>query len=190
MAEPNTNRDRSIKQLLESINGGDTSALEPLFAALYAELRANAGRQMGGMGAHTLQPTALVNEAYVRIQRVGGPWESRDHFLLAASQAMRHVLVDHFRRRTNSKSAGERVDVELDLVASSFNDRAGDLVGLDEALKALAERDEAMARVVELRFFGGVPMDEIARIVDIPLRSLQRQWSATKSWLYSQLAPE
>lgn len=191
MPNPRPEKDQEIQRLLNLIKDGDTKALESLFVALYSELRGQARMHMGGMNAHTLQPTALVNEAFVRIQQAGGPWVDRGHFLISASRAMRHVLVDHYRRAKSLKRDGVRLDIELDAIAQSFQERASDLIGLEEALEKLERRDPVMARVVDLRFFGGVSAEEVAELVELPLRTLEREWSATKKWLYGQLtAPE
>lgn len=109
-----------IDEILGSIAEGDEEGLERLFVALYQDLHTRARAQMGGLQGHTLQPTALVNEAFVRIQKAGGPWKDKTHFLVAASKAMRHVLVDHFRHKSSAKREGKRADVEIDLVADSF----------------------------------------------------------------------
>lgn len=165
----------------------DPDALEGLFASLYADLRLRAGRQMGGLGHHTLQPTALVNEAFVRLQRSGGAWNDRDHFLVAASLAMRHVLVDHHRSKTSSRRSGRFEPIEIETLASVFEESAHDLGALDDALSVLHRRDEKMSTVVQLLFFGGASMEEAARIVDIPKRTLERRWRVTKAWLHSQV---
>ena len=165
----------------------ESRSLLPLFAALYSELRHRAAGHMRGMASHTLQPTALVNEAYVRLQNAGGHWDSHDHLLLAASSAMRHVLVDYFRSRTNGKRPPVSHDTDVEELACSFQERANDLSALDEALESLEEHDATMARVVELHFFGGVSMAETARMVGLPTRSLERRWSATKAWLHHQV---
>ncbi len=182
--------DGEVNRLLALIRAGEPEALGPLFEALYHELRAQARGQMGGLMGHTLQPTALVNEAFFRIQKAGGAWNDRSHFLLAASRVMRHVLVDHYRRRRSLKRDGHRLDLELNELAEAFSDRASDLVGLDEALAKLEARDPTMAKTVDLRFFGGVPMEEIAEILGVPLRSLQRNWAITKKWLHGQLGDD
>ena len=174
-----------ITYLLERIKEGDSAAQVNLLTALYTELHGLAKMQMRRQpSAHTLQPTALVNEAWMRLERAkGNSFTSRAHFLGYASRAMRSVLLDHARRLDADIRRPVGKKVSFDGVFASFSERAVDLEALDLALNDLEEIDAVMARAVELRFFGGVSMDEVAAILEIPPRSLDRRWKSTKAWL-------
>lgn len=158
-------------------------------AELYDELHRRAiGYMRGQRGDHTLQPTALVNEAYMRLASAGNRAAGdRKHFLATASQAMRHVLVDHARQRTRLKKnpPGERMP--LDQITVSFEENAVDLLVLNDALDRLAERDPDMARAVELRFFGGLSMEETAEFLGIPKRTFDRRWQFVRTWVHAEV---
>lgn len=177
----------SIERSLADLRGGDNDALRRLFDALYTELHGRAAAAMARQpAAHTLQATALVGEAYVRIAKAGcDDFQDRAHFLLSASRAMRHVLVDHYRAKRSDKRA---TGLDIELIASPFEDRAVDMEELDAALSELADLDESRARIVELRFFGGASMDEIARVLDLPKRTLERRWQSGRAWLFKRLS--
>ena len=187
--EPENSRP-AVEAILAELREGDEFALQQLFVALHAELHAQASKAMEGQGkAHTLQPTALLNEAYLRIVQAGrGDFQDRRHFLLMAAQAMRHVLVDHYRKKTRLRRPQGRIDQELDLLASTYEQSIGDLDALDLALAELAEKDEVSTRLVELRFFGGLGMGEISRILDVPVRTLERRWQTLRAWLLVKLS--
>ena len=187
MNKPDSTPQSDVDACLDRIREGDPDGLNGLFSALYQELHARALRVMGAQNGNTLQATALLNEAYLRLKGAGGPWSDRHHFLLTASSAMRHTLIDHARSKNSSKRPGGRVDIELDTIVREFNDRAVDLLELNDALEALAERDPLMVQVVELKFFAGATMAEISTIVDRPQRSLERDWATVRNWLYGQL---
>ena len=179
-----------ITRLLREAGHGNSSAEAELLEALYADLHRIARRHMRGeRREHTLQPTALVNEAFVRLMRGSeASWNDRVHFLAAASTAMRRVLVDHARRR----SAGKRpqLDVDVDIVEVTGLDSphsADRVLAVDEALNHLAAVSARQARIVELRFFAGLGNDEIAAILDISPRTVKREWTAAKVWLYRHL---
>ncbi len=180
----------AITRLLRAASEGRDGSHEALFGALHGELRRRAGALMTRQPSeHTLQATALVNEVYLRLFREGGAhWEDRRHFLLSASQAMRHLLVDHARQRSAAKRAGRRVPLEESQVLDEFESRSIDLEALDAALLKLGELKPEMARAVELRFFANVPQEETARILDMPLRTLQREWALVRAWLYAELS--
>ncbi len=140
------------------------------------------------LAGHTLQTTALVNEAYVRL--VGGQkieWQNRAHFYGVVAQVMRHVLIDHARRRRYAKRGGDAEQVSLEDVAGMSDVRAAELVALDEALNELARLDPRKARVVELRYFGGLSIEETADVLDISAMTVRRDWRAAKAWLYTQV---
>lgn len=168
----------------------DSLGLEQLFGALYTELRRSARRAMGPQqGQVTIQPTALVHEAYMRLLKADqGQFNDRRHFLLAASKAMRHVLIEAHRRRTSSTRPQGRADLDVDRLMVPFEERAVDLEGLEAALVRLEEESPQDARIVELRFFGGVSMAEIGGILEIPDRTLYRRWQAIRLWLHGRLS--
>lgn len=160
-----------------------------LFAQLYTELHRSAARLMRGQPSdHTLQTTALVNEVYMRLcRRDAGDYNDKRHFLLAASGAMRHILIDHRRKKTSNRRPAGRVDVELDRIAIPFGERAIDLLALDEILTELATTSPTEAQILELRFFGGRTMDEISTLLEIPVRTLDRKWAALRQTLHDRL---
>ncbi len=178
-----------ITQLLHRMRSGDDEARSELFATLYRELRARAAAWMRTQPpAHTLQATALVHEACLKLLAGDpGPFQDRAHFLAVAASAMRSALVDHARRKRSVKRSSGRAQVPLDGVVLSFEERSLDVVALDEAIEKLARMDEPMARAVELAYFGGLPQAEIAGLLELPLRTFQRHWQATRAWLHAEL---
>jgi RNA polymerase sigma factor (TIGR02999 family) len=179
-----------IPELVARARGGDGHATEQLIPLLYDELhRMAAGLMAGERHAATLQPTALVHEAYLRLLDDGNSeWQNRAHFLGAAAQAMRRVLIDHARSRARLKRGGG----DLQRVTFSESDfqcetSPEELLGLEEALTALQARDAAMARVVELRFFGGLSVAETAEVLGTSERTIHRQWTAARAWLHRAL---
>jgi RNA polymerase sigma factor (TIGR02999 family) len=181
-----------VTQLLHQISGGDASAVERLVPLIYAELRQIADRAMRHERSdHTLQPTALVHEAFLRL--VGKPdlsWESRAHFLNIAALAMRRVLLMHARERRAGKRGGglERVTLDEQLVGAT--DRGIDLIGLDESLERLAGIFPRKARVVELRFFAGLSLEETGKVLDISLATVKREWDFARAWIRRDLAED
>lgn len=182
--------DSEIAGLFQRLGQGDSQASQKLLALLYVELHQIAKSCMTHQSPeHTLQATALVHEAYLKLLTSREErWRDRTHFLALAAKAMRCVLVDHARRRGRIKrtSPGERM--ALDQIVVSYEERALDLQALDAALQRLAEFDDPMARAIEMRFFGGLEMDEIARFLGMSKRTLERQWSATRAWLLEELS--
>lgn len=179
-----------ITSLLQQWREGDGSARDRLVAVLYPELRALADRQLRGeRGNHTLQPTALVNEAYLRLSGLDRiEWQDRVHFMHMAARVMREVLVDHARRRAASKrDGGERVSLTgLDLAAG---DAGGiDVAALDGALDALERLDPDKARIVELRYFGGLTIEETAQVLEISDATVKREWALARAWLRRELS--
>jgi RNA polymerase sigma factor (TIGR02999 family) len=177
-------------RLLQRVRDGETRAGEELFAALYDELRRIAAVQMQAEGAvHTLQPTALVHEAWVRLV---GPsdtaaYADRTHFVRVAARAMRRVLVDHARRKRSEKRDAARAEVPLDQLVTHVEERAHDVLALDGALEKLSRVDAELARIVELRFFAGLSVEETARVLDASTPTVQRRWRAARAWLRSQM---
>jgi RNA polymerase sigma-70 factor (ECF subfamily) len=178
-----------VSTLLRAWSDGDQRALARLTPIVYDELRRLARRYLRGERAgHSLQTTALVNEAYLRlVDYKHMHWQNRAHFLAVSAQAMRRVLVDHARRR-NVKRGADAEHVPLDAAAVICSDRSSDFVALDDALTALAERAPRKAKVVELRFFGGLSVDEIAEVLQVSSITVMREWKSAKAWLYRELA--
>jgi len=178
-----------VTSLLQRLQQGDERASDELFPLLYRELRNIAERCMSAESeTHTLQPTALVHEAYLKLVQVDDPgFRDRDHFLAVASKAMRHILVDHARSRKSAKRGAGRRPSPLDQAVVLFEERSLDLVALDESLIELAQLDPQLARMTELRFFGGLNTDETARILDVSKRTVERGWNTTRAWLRARL---
>lgn len=172
-----------MTDLLAASRSGDPSAFDQLLPLLYDELHAIAGRHMRGERAdHTLQPTALVHEAFLRLTGVDLAYDDRTHFIRAASQAMRRVLVDHARARLAAKRGGG-LRVTLDEALAPQDDRIVDLLVLDDALNRLAEAEPRWARVVELRFFGGLEVSEVANALGVSTATAKRDWQFARAWL-------
>ena len=172
--------------LLERLREGDADAGAALFELVYGELRARAGALLGAGGGHTLQATALVNEAWMRLDRAGSTPENRAHFLAVAAKAMRSVLVDHARaKRARKRDGGERILLDEALVV--YSSRVPDVLELHDELERLTALDARMARVVELRFFGGLSIDETARVLGVGHATVERAWQTARAWLRSRL---
>jgi RNA polymerase sigma factor (TIGR02999 family) len=178
-----------VSALLRAWTDGDQRALAQLTPIVYDELHRLAHHYLKGERAgHSLQTTALVNEAYLRLvdyKRM--QWQDRAHFLAVSAQAMRRILVDRARRR-NVKRGADAEHVPLDAEAVLCADRSYDVVSLDDALTALAERSPRKAQVVELRFFGGLSVDETAEVLHVSSITVMREWKSAKAWLYRELA--
>lgn len=181
-----------VTRLLAEWGGGDREALDRLIPLVYDELRRLADRYLRRERAdHTLQPTALVNEAYMRL--VGQSevrWQNRAHFIGVAAQLMRRILVDHARGRVASKRGGGRQKLSLQALDSFFEEPDLDLVALDDALGELAEMDPQQSRIVELRFFGGLTIEETAEVVGVSPMTVKREWALAKAWLLRQVSRE
>lgn len=178
-----------VTALLLAVSSGEEDAYEKLMEILYHELRRLAGSFMRSERVgHTLQPTALVNEAYLRLIQGDPRWENRAHFFGAAAQAMRRILVDHARRRQSLKRGGDAVRVTFENLQVEAVDPQLDLVALDEALTSLAGEDERLARVVELRFFAGCSLDQVGEILNISKATVKRDWTYARAWLYDQIS--
>lgn len=176
----------NLTSLLRDWREGDQSALDKLTPLVYDELRRIAHRYVRReRDEHTLQTTALVNEAYLRLAGAKQiNWENRAHFFAVTAQVMRHVMVDYARRRLYAKRGGQRQQVPLEEAAAMSEQRADALVSLDEALQDLAKLDSRKARVVELRYFGGLSLEETAEVLEISLMTVRRDWRAAKAWLF------
>src|SRR6266851_9382128 len=185
-----TQSPKEITRLLVAWGNGDESALVDLTALVYEELHRLAHHYMSGERAgHTLQTTALVNEAYVRlIDWKNVRWQSRAHFFAVSAQLMRRILVDFARTRGYQKRGGGARAVTLDDAAVVTDGKGADMVALDEALLALAKLDARQSRVVELRFFGGLSIEEVAEVLKVSPATVQRDWSLARAWLHRELA--
>jgi RNA polymerase sigma factor (TIGR02999 family) len=182
-----------VTRILSAIEQGDPQAAEQLLPLVYDELRKLAAQKLTQeKPGQTLQATALVHEAYLRL--VGGdkaqPWNSRGHFFAAAAEAMRRILVESARRKNRLKHGRQHQRVDLDSACQVSPAPSLDLVALDEALSRLAETEPAKAELVKLRFFAGLTMPEAAAALDISLATAERYWTFAKSWLYAELAAD
>ena len=175
--------------LLRAWGEGDVQARDDLLPLVYGELRAQAARYMGWERPdHTLQPTALVHEAYLRlVGQTRVSWQNRAHFFGLAAEMMRRVLVDHARKHSAAKRAGAAVKLEWEDGAGATPPMACELVLLDQALAELAARDERQARVVELRYFGGLSEQEAADVLAVSRATVTRDWNVARAWLYRRL---
>lgn len=182
----------TVTRLLGSLNDNDASAREALLLLLYNDLRAQASSYFRAQRAdHTLQPTALVHEAFMRIAgNASITFEGRSHFLAVAAMAMRNVLADHARRRRAEKRGGEWERVTLTGLGSDDGERMIDALDLDEALAALQREDERQAKIVELRFYGGLSVDEVALILGVSPRTVDLDWRMARAWLRNRLDEE
>lgn len=178
-----------ITALLRAWRAGDQLALEQLLPLVERELYRLAEHHMRGEKAgHTLQTTALINEAYLRLANQQGlEWKDRTHFFAAVSQVMRHVLVDYARRHGRDKRGGGALQVPLNEVAVMSIERSAELIALDEALEQLAMLDARQARVVELRYFSGLTVEETAEVLKISPITVMREWRTAKAWLRREL---
>lgn len=177
-----------LTQILQAIADGKPSAQDDLMDAVYFELRRLAQSQMRRERAgHTLQPTALVNEAYLRLLESGSDWQNRRHFFGAAAEAMRRILIDHSRRRGAEKRGGGMAHVTLDGLEVEGDRFDIDLLELEAALTALEEHDQRVARVVELRYFTGLGIEETADVLDISPATVKRDWAYGRAWLFDYM---
>ena len=187
MPTPSTHE---VTQLLLDWSDGDQAAFDALMPLVYDELRQMARRFMSReRPGHTLQTTALVNEAYLRLvdqKRVH--WQNRAHFFAVAAQAMRRILIDYARKQRYAKRGGGAPKISLEETAVMSQERAADLVALDEALTTLASIDPQQSRVVELRFFGGLTIEETAEVLRLSVDMVKREWATAKAWLSREMS--
>jgi RNA polymerase sigma-70 factor (ECF subfamily) len=180
-----------VTHLLVAAGRGESDAAERLFPIIFDELHRLASSYMRRERAdHTLQPTALVNEAFLRLvgaSTEGEAYENRAHFIATAAVAMRRILVNHAKAKRTAKRGGGQPIIQLDEAAAAFEDRAIDLVALDDALDHLAQRDSTQARIVELRFFGGLTVEQCAELLDISPRTVHYEWAHARAWLRGQM---
>jgi RNA polymerase sigma factor (TIGR02999 family) len=184
-----TTSPEQISRLLAAWNSGDKAALDELMPLVYGELHRIAKRCMAGQSpGHTLQTTALIHEAYLRLAgQKEKHWQNRAHFFGVAAQAMRHILVDYARARQAVKRGGQAQAISLDDVATT--DQSAEMIALDEALNSLAEVAPRQSRVVEMRYFGGLSVEEMAEVLNISPETVTRDWRMAKAWLLRELQP-
>jgi RNA polymerase sigma factor (TIGR02999 family) len=180
-----------VTALLQAWTGGDLSARDELMAVVYAELRRRAASRLRRERAdHSLQPTALVHEAYLRlIDQRRTVWQNRAHFFAVASELMRRILVDHARGRKMAKRSGRWQRLDLTDADLRSHPRDVDLLDLDAALTRLATFDPRHAQIAELRFFGGLSLEETAHVVGRSVATVERDWQSARAWLFAQLTP-
>jgi RNA polymerase sigma factor (TIGR02999 family) len=179
-----------VTQLLINWGKGDKAALEKLAPLVHSELRRLARRYLGREHpGHTLQTSALINEAYIRlIDQDSVQWQNRAHFFAVAAQVMRHILVDHARAHLYAKRGGGAQKVELNEADAITGQRAAELVALDEALSTLATLDPRKSQLIELRFFGGLTIEETAEAMSISPKTVTREWRSAKAWLHHEMS--
>jgi len=178
-----------VTRLLLAWSDGDNEALERLMPMVYQELKRQAERYLWReRSGHTLEPTALVHEAYLKlIDQKHARWQNRAHFFAIAAQSMRRILVDHARARQAGKRGSGAQKLSLDEAIEVSDQRANQMIALDEALKSLAELDPQKSRVVELKYFGGLALEEIAEALGVSRATVIREWRMAKAWLYGEL---
>jgi RNA polymerase sigma factor (TIGR02999 family) len=193
----------NITQVLDAVELGDPHATSRLLPLVYEELRRLAAQKLAGEPAgQTLQPTALVHEAYLRLvgnvrdanhlrsAEQGAKWDSRRHFFGAAAEAMRRILVDNARRKHSHKRGGGRVRQDLDAVSVAAPERSDDLLALDEALQRLTVADAQAAELVKLRYFAGLTLPQAAEVLNVSPRTADRLWAYARAWLLRELADD
>lgn len=178
-----------ITRILKSWSGGNREAVDDLIPLVYDELHKVAAQYLRRQRPdHTLQPTALVNEAYLKLIDISDVnWQDRAHFFAVASQTMRHILVDHARSLAREKRGGNFQKLSLDEAISSSQEKEVDLLVLNDALENLAEIDEQQSKIVELRFFGGLTVEETAVVLKISPATVKREWRIAKAWLFGRM---
>jgi RNA polymerase sigma-70 factor (ECF subfamily) len=178
-----------ITRLLSQVRAGNRNAESQLMEAVYPELRRLARHLLRSeRPGHTLQATALVNEAYLRLLgHTDLDWKDRAHFFAAAAQSVRRILVDYARKRRAAKRPGRHQQVELTDALAISDDRLEEVVAIDQLLKRLAEWDAVQSRIVELRFFGGLTEDEVAEVLGIGVRTVSRRWNLARAWLHGEM---
>ncbi len=182
---------KEITQILSAIEAGDPKASEDLLPLVYGKLRQLASKLLNQeAGGQTLQTTALVHEAYLRLRGTGAPlqWDSRGHFYVAAAESMRRILIENARRKMALKRGGGRIRVTVELGHISGPMKDEQLLALDEALQLLAQKDPRKAKLVNLRFFAGLTMKQASVVLAISLATAERDWAYAKAWLYQKVS--
>lgn len=182
----------NITQILQKWSAGDEASLDTLVTLVYQELHRLAHRALAKNSGHnTIQTTALVHEAYLRLANVKEiDWQDRLHFFAVSANLMRNILVDFARNRASQKRGGAAPHVELDEALSFSPDKSGDLIALDEALTELTKLSQRQSRIVELKFFGGLTEEEIAQVLEISPATVSRDWKFARVWLYREIVGE
>lgn len=179
----------NVTQLLTQWRSGDRTALDRLMPLVYDELRVIAARYLRNeRGGHTLQSTALVNEAYMRLLDSHADWQNRAHFFAVAARIIRGLLVDHARARLASKRGGGNLTLSLDEAIAVPHNREFHLIAVDDALTSLSRMDEQQGRIVELRFFGGLTIEETSEVLQISPSTVKRDWILAKTWILRELS--
>ena len=180
---------QEVTQLLADWGKGDRSALDKLLPLVHSELRRIAQRQMSQeRPGHTLQATALVNEAYLKLAgQQKFEWQNRAHFFAVCAQVMRHILIDHARAHGREKRGGGAIQVSLNDALVVGGDQAAHFIALDEALRVLERLDPQKGKIVELRYFGGLSIEEAAEVLNVSPRTVRREWQRAKAWLYRMM---
>ena len=179
---------QSVTQMLQAWGAGDEAARDALIPVVYEQLHRIARQHLRRERAeHTLQTTALINEAFLKLVEQSVPWESRNHFFGIAARLMRQVLVDHARARQRLKRGGNQHQISL-TSAEEVQEQSTDLLALNEALTVLSEIDPQRSQIVELRFFGGLTIEETAEVMQISTPTVERGWRAARAWLQTELA--
>lgn len=181
-----------VTQVLRRISKGEREAVEQLVPMIYDEFRALAGSYLRRESpGHTLQPTALVNEAFLKlVDQKNVDWQGRSHFFAVGAQAMRRILVDHARGKSREKRGGDRQKISLNEEITLSPQRDEDLLAVDEALVKLSKIDPRQARIVELRFFGGMTVQEVAEVLGVSKRTVEAEWTMVRAWLRRELTEE
>jgi len=189
MDSPQCAQKSPVTELLVRFRQGDREAEAQLVPLVYAELRRLASRCLHReRGDHTLQPTALVHEVFLRLTKNDQPpWQDRAHFFGVAARLMRQILVDYARRHRSRKRGGEFEKLTLDAVLAFTPEKSTELIMLDQALERLSKFDERQARIVEMKFFGGLSMEEIAGVLDISAKTANRDWTMARAWLHQEI---
>ena len=190
MDHPQCVQKTQVTELLVRFREGDQQAEAELIPLAYSELRRMASLCLNReRGDHTLQPTALVHEVFLRLTNNDQPqWQNRAHFFGVAAHLMRQILVDYARRHDAHKRGGELEKLPLDAVLIFTPEKSTQLIMLDQTLKRLSEFDERQARIVELKFFGGLSVEEIAVLLDISTKTVRRDWTIARAWLHQEMA--
>ncbi|HMS40873.1 MAG TPA: sigma-70 family RNA polymerase sigma factor [Pyrinomonadaceae bacterium] len=179
---------QEVTRLLQNLNAGDAQAVDALVPLVYSELRKLAAHYLKAeRDGHTLQPTALVHEAFLKLVEQETSWQNRNHFFAMAANLMRRILVDYARGHKAEKRGGEAEKVSLEDAFVFVKEKPAEMIALDEALEELAKIDARRAKVVELKFFGGLNHDEIAEVLGVHSNTVLRDWNLARAWLKTQI---
>ncbi len=181
-----------VTRIINAIQQGDGQATEELLPIIYEELRSLAAQKLAQeKPGQTLQATALVHEAYIRlVEGASQDWNSRGHFFKAASEAMRRILVENYRRKNRLRHGGGQKRVEINDSSLAFQGPSEDLLALDEALTRLEQEDSLVAETIKLRYFGGLSINQIAQILETSTRTIDRYWAYGRAWLHNEISSD